>query len=215
MKNKSSSLIGFVIVLFSFNTIAMDVKISKDIESFTVKHGKKMVTIQRNQDKNNKITDGFAKTSRPCPPFCSQPMQVAPGVETYGELELIHFMKTKLKDGSGVLVDARTSDWHAKGTIPGSISVPYKDVNRKLGANDITIEDAFEKFGVTEGSKGWNYATAKTLTLWCNGPWCGQSPTAIRGLLDLGYPANKIKYYRGGMQLWRVFGLTVVTPSGK
>jgi len=46
--------------------------------------------------------------------------------------------------------------------------------------------------------------------LWCNGPWCGQSPHAIRGLLDLGYPAEKLYYYRGGMQAWQSLGLTVV-----
>jgi len=50
------------------------------------------------------------------------------------------------------------------------------------------------------------------LLLYCNGPWCGQSPTNIRTLLTLGYPAHKIKWYRGGMQAWESLGLTTVKP---
>jgi hypothetical protein len=53
---------------------------------------------------------------------------------------------------------------------------------------------------------------AKDLVLWCNGPACGQSPRAIRGLLDVGYPGEKISYYRGGMQMWQLWGLTTVVP---
>ncbi|MGD8572392.1 MAG: rhodanese-like domain-containing protein, partial [Gammaproteobacteria bacterium] len=45
------------------------------------------------------------------------------------------------------------------------------------------------------------------------GMWCGQSPRAIKGLLKLGYPAEKISYYRGGMQSWQMLGLTVVIPE--
>jgi ribosome-associated protein len=46
--------------------------------------------------------------------------------------------------------------------------------------------------------------------LYCNGIWCGQSPTNIRQLLSLGYPAHKLKWYRGGMQSWKALGLTTV-----
>jgi len=45
--------------------------------------------------------------------------------------------------------------------------------------------------------------------LWCNGWWCGQSPAAIRGLLSEGYPAEKLFYFRGGMQNWKIYGMTV------
>ncbi|MGD8570515.1 MAG: rhodanese-like domain-containing protein, partial [Gammaproteobacteria bacterium] len=39
-----------------------------------------------------------------------------------------------------------------------------------------------------------------------------QSPTAIKNLLALGYPAEKIYYYRGGMQAWQSLGMTVYKP---
>ena len=59
----------------------------------------------------------------------------------------------------------------------------------------------------------YDYSRAKDILLWCNGIWCGQSPRAIKGLLALGYPANKIYYYRGGMQAWQSLGLTVSVPK--
>jgi hypothetical protein len=47
------------------------------------------------------------------------------------------------------------------------------------------------------------------LVMFCNGPWCGQSPAAIRRIIEAGYPVEKISYYRWGMQGWRMLGLTV------
>ena len=40
-----------------------------------------------------------------------------------------------------------------------------------------------------------------------------QSSRAIQALLSLGYPAAKLKYYRGGMQAWKLLGLTTVVPA--
>jgi hypothetical protein len=51
--------------------------------------------------------------------------------------------------------------------------------------------------------------------LFCNGSWCGRSPTTIKGLLGIGYPAHKLLWYRGGMQDWGSLGLTTLKPSGK
>ncbi|MBF0194174.1 MAG: rhodanese-like domain-containing protein [Magnetococcales bacterium] len=201
------------ISLLSFNTFAKPVGITQQIVEFTVQHGNKLVTVKRNQNQHAVIEPHFAKTSRPCPPFCAQPIKAAPGVRLIGEVELVQFMMSKLADGTGALVDARTPDWHAKGTIPGSINIPYTDVNQKLGADDISIEDAMERLSVVNTDNGWDFSGAKILAIWCNGPWCGQSPTAIRGLIALGYPPSKILYYRGGMQMWKVFGLNVVAPA--
>ena len=66
-------------------------------------------------------------------------------------------------------------------------------------------------FGVRAGDT-WDFSDSKTAVMYCNGNWCPQSPTAIRRLLKMGYPAARIKYYRGGMQSWTALGLTVVQP---
>ena len=49
--------------------------------------------------------------------------------------------------------------------------------------------------------------------MFCNGMWCGQSPNNIKNLLKFGYPAHKIKWYRGGMQNWSNLGLSTAKPA--
>jgi rhodanese-related sulfurtransferase len=212
---KSMSLIVALTLFNTANVTALEVNITRDIGAFQVTHGKQQITVQRKQARGSMISPDFALTSRPCPPFCAQPMQVTPEVVTVGEVELVEFMTTQLAEGSGILIDARTPDWHARGTIPGSVNIPFTHLNPGQGADPITLGDALARLGVTEKDEGWDFSQAKQAVLWCNGPWCGQSPTAIKGLLSIGYPAQKLLYYRGGMQVWQVFGLPIVTPEGQ
>ena len=172
--------------------------------------GKEM-SITRNQDTKNVIDEKYNKTSRPCPPFCIQPSVLAPGVETYAELEVIDAV-VAMHSGEPVLVqDSRTPDWHGRGHIPGTVNISFKTLSAKHGANPIEIVEIMtEQFGVTESEGILNFSDAKTLVMYCNGMWCGQSPAAIHTLLGMGYPANKIKWYRGGMQDWEVLGLSTV-----
>jgi hypothetical protein len=78
--------------------------------------------ISRIQDNANLITQDWAKTSRPCPSFCIQPMQAAEGVTTIGELELMDL----LKGTDAVVADARTYKWFSAGTIPGYSYALYR-----------------------------------------------------------------------------------------
>ncbi|MCG7941083.1 MAG: rhodanese-like domain-containing protein [Candidatus Thiodiazotropha lotti] len=188
--------------------------ITARIDEFEVEHQGKMITIRRNQDTEAMLEFDFARTSRPCPPFCAQPMKVADGIETIGEVELIAFLQNQLVEQQGLLIDARTEDWHERGTIPGSINIPFTHLNPTQGADEITLEESLQRLGARFVNGRWDFRQAKQLVIWCNGPWCGQSPTAIRGLIGVGYPKQKLLYYRGGMQLWRIFGLPVVSPDG-
>jgi len=169
--------------------------------------------ISRNQDNKATIDPAFAKTSRPCPPFCIQPTApFAPAaVETISELDIIHAARDIAGgDTSKLIVDARTPGWVKKGTIPGAINVPFTKLNSKALAKDpmAVVEVMTENFGVVDMDGVLNYDNAKTLYQFCNGSWCGQSPASIRALLTMGYPENKIKYYRGGMNSWKSLGLT-------
>lgn len=206
-------VLGFALAQPSLGLAAdMAVKITPDIGEVTVmNHGKK-VTISRNQDQNNTVNPAFAKTSRKCPPFCIQPAVLAPGVETIAEVEMIHYVKMMSDgDNSILVVDSRTPDWVAKGTIPGSVNIPWTHLNPAKGADPISIgEILVEKFGAKELEGLWDYTDAKTLVMFCNGMWCGQSPNNIKNLLKFGYPAHKIKWYRGGMQDWEILGLSTV-----
>ena len=153
---------------------AGNVGITKDIMSVTVKHKGSNVKISRDQNNKATITPAFAKTSRKCPPFCIQPMQVAPGVTTVGELELLDFLGK-----GGFVIDNRTVEWHVKGTIPGAVNIPHTQIASRLG-----------ELGCKKGAK-WDCSNAKKVLLFCNGMWCGQSPTGIRAMLREGYPAEK------------------------
>ncbi|MFZ9038909.1 MAG: rhodanese-like domain-containing protein [Gammaproteobacteria bacterium] len=199
----------------AMNLQAAEVNITPDIESVTVKHGASDVSIMRNQNQKNTINPAFAKTSRKCPPFCIQPATLAPGVETIAELEMLDYLKRKSEgDDSIVVVDSRTPDWVAKGTIPGAINIPWTSLNPAKGADPISIGEILEgRFNARNLEGLWDFREARTLVMFCNGMWCGQSPNNIKNLLGFGYPADKIKWYRGGMQSWETLGLTTVKPA--
>lgn len=191
------------------------VNIAKGMPSVDVMHNGKKATIMRNQNVDNTVNPAFAKTSRKCPPFCIQPATVAPGVDTIGELEILDYLK-RMSDGDNTIlvVDSRTPDWVKKGTIPGAVNIPWTSLNPAGGADPISISEIMEgQFGVTQLEGLWDYSNAKTLVMFCNGMWCGQSPNNIKSLLKIGYPAHKIKWYRGGMQDWAILGLTTIKPK--
>jgi len=189
---------------------ALAVNIVKGMGSVEVMHNGKKTRIMRNQDQKNTVNPAFAKTSRKCPPFCIQPSTLAPGVETIGEVEIIDYLvKMSGGDSSILVIDSRTPDWVKKGTIPGAVNIPWTSLNPAKGADPISIGEIMtEKFGVKDLEGLWDYSDAKTLVMFCNGMWCGQSPNNIKNLLNFGYPAHKIKWYRGGMQDWEILGLS-------
>ena len=201
-------------LIFSITSQAAVVNITPELESVTVKHGDQSVSIMRNQNQKNTINPAFAKTSRQCPPFCIQPSSLAQGVETIAELEVLNYLKLMSEgDDSILVIDSRTPDWVAKGTIPGAINIPWKKLNSDQGADPISIGQILQERLNAKNLGGlWNFSQAKTLVMFCNGMWCGETPDNIKSLLDFGYPAHKLKWYRGGMQDWEGLGLTTAKP---
>lgn len=174
------------------------VNIQPEVATVMVQTGAGAVEISRIQDTENRISGDWARTSRPCPAFCVQPMAPADGVTTVGELEVIGM----LQNNEAVVVDSRVAKWYYNGTIPGAQHIPYTEA-----------ADRLDELGCEIDFDGWICDNAKPVALFCNGPWCGQSPTAIRAMIKAGFPADKIYYYRGGMQVWRMLGLTVIEPK--
>jgi len=216
IKTLFTATVIFAAVLFSSGALAageMTVRITPDIAAVEVMHNGKKINIQRNQDENHTVNPDFAKTSRKCPPFCVQPYSLEAGVETIGELEVLDYLSRIGKGDTSVLViDSRTPDWVKKGTIPGSVNIPWTSLNPSQGADPMSIAEILEnQFGAVHQEDLWDFSKVKTLVLFCNGMWCGQSPNNIQTLLRFGYPAEKIKWYRGGMQDWEILGLTTVT----
>ncbi|MEE8365626.1 MAG: rhodanese-like domain-containing protein [Gammaproteobacteria bacterium] len=217
MSLQKSILAGVTTILIFSGGLATAavVNITPEIESVMVRHGNKNVVIMRNQNQKNTVNPAFAKTSRKCPPFCIQPSSLAPGVETIGELEVIGYLRRIAEGDESILViDTRTPDWVAKGTIPGAVNIPWTSFNTARGADPISIGEILEGRLNAQNLEGlWNFSRAKTLVMFCNGMWCGQAPINIKTLLNFGYPAHKLKWYRGGMQDWEILGLTTAKPA--
>lgn len=183
------------------------VMITHGVLDIEVNHKGKKIKIMREQDKQNEIVPFYRKTTRgtiqAMHPF--EPHKV----DTIGEREIIDYIKKQSEgDDSIIIIDSRTPAWVKRsGVIPGAVNIPFT----KFKEAESTLEIMEEEFDVVTGET-FDFSQAKTLVMYCNGAWCGQSPTAIRKLLAMGYPAAKIKYYRGGMQNWASLGLTVVEP---
>ncbi len=208
-----SSLI-LALSLFTINSINANeaedykVKITKDIPYVDVDVMGEAVRIKRIQDTNHKLRNSYTKTSRPCPPFCVQPFEPIKGIETYGEIEMLNFLKNEVSNNTGVLVDARLPKWYKEGTIPGAINLPFSILNPKTSKE--YLKQVLPILGAKEVNGKWDFKDAQKLVVFDNGPWCQQGVRAMEHLLEIGYPKDKIKYYRGGMQYWQILGLTVL-----
>ncbi|OCL81843.1 rhodanese-like domain-containing protein [Arcobacter porcinus] len=138
------------------------------------------------------------------------PMKAAPNIETYGELEVLEFILKAKTDKNLLLIDSRTENWFYHETIPSAVNVPY--VYTKKSQYPDEFKEALEIFGVVEKNGKYDFSKAKTLLMFCNATWCGQSPEAMKELMAIGYPQEKMKWYRGGMQSWLSLGLTTIKP---
>jgi len=135
-------------------------------------------------------------------------MHLDKDLETYGELEVLYFLKEMQHNDQMLLVDSRTEKWFNYRTIPGAINMPFKYFEKRDEYN-FHFEYALKHLGVFIQKDGeYDFSSVKTLVLFCNGPWCNQSPRMIFALLKIGYPAEKLKWYRGGMQDWLGAGMT-------
>jgi rhodanese-related sulfurtransferase len=184
------------------------VKITKDLAYIDVDVLGEPVRIERIQDTKHKLKNSYTKTSRPCPPFCVQPFEPIKGVETYGELELLNFFKNEVNNNTGIIVDARLPKWYKEGTIPGAVNLPFSILNPS--DSNPYLEQVLPLLGAEKKGDKWDFSNAQKLVVFDNGPWCQQATRAIKHLIDIGYPKDKIKYYRGGMQYWQILGFTVL-----
>ncbi|MGF1503200.1 MAG: rhodanese-like domain-containing protein [Paracoccaceae bacterium] len=191
--------------------MAQDVWITEDLPVFEYEFDGQAYLIERDQDEEATIEGSFAKTSRPCPPFCVHAMEAAPGVTTVGELELIDFLAVEVEAGTGLLIDSRLANWYDAGTIPGAINMPFNLFNPE---ENPFFEPVVGLLGAQKRGDAWDFSEAKKLALFCNGAWCDQSPRAIRNLISIGYPPEKLFYYRGGMQSWLSMGFNTMLPAG-
>lgn len=172
---------------------AQDLAISETISSVEFSFNNRFYQISRTGD-------------GACPPNCIQPQQAAAGVATLGEIELIAFVQTALGQGTGLLIDARLPGDFATGSIPGAVNIP----GATLSGTNPYRKEILLALGVRETSNGaLDFSGAQSLVLFDRGATSPVAADAVRDLLDAGYPANKLMYYRAGLMGWDALGLTV------
>jgi len=200
MKNRV--IIGTMV--FSIGLVAGSVNITEDIESIVIKEGNKDVKIQRIQDTKHRLTSSFTKTSRECPPYCIQPMNIGK-VKTIGEIELLKYIKDMQEEDSNMLlIDARTREWYNEGSIPTALNLPFT----MLKEDSKYLNKILKLLGTKKIDNQWNFERVPTMIIFSNGIWDEQATKEIKSLVSLGCPEDKILYYRGGMQNWNILGLT-------
>jgi rhodanese-related sulfurtransferase len=183
--------------------IATGVKITEDMTSIIIKDGDRRVEIKRIQDIRNKLPKEFTKTSRECPPFCIQPMYIY-NVKPIGEIELLKHLRT-LEEENILLIDARSREWHKRGTIPTATNLPFTMLKE---GND-NLPKVLKLLGAKRDGDKWDFTDVPKMLIFGNGIWDPQATKEIKSLLSLGCPDDKILYYRGGMQDWYLLGFTV------
>lgn len=115
-----------------------------------------------------------------------QPISLAPGVRTVGELEVIEHLRA----GRPIL-DCRLPEYVKLGTIPGAVNVPHGEIADRMA--ELEPENATVVF--------------------CNGPQCPATAQAIEALLAVGWPAEGLLYCRGGIHDWVTLGLPLTEPA--
>ena len=155
-----------------------------------------------------------------------QPMALSDEIKTVGEVEILQHIEASSKEPSKyLLVDARTARWYEQMTIPTAVNLPFNALKYEedLEEDDFANQDEYEEYvtnyknmfkilNIAQSTKGLDFSNVPTLVLFCNGSWCSQSPNAIRTLMNLGYPQEKLLWYRGGLQDWLIYDFSVVKP---
>ena len=187
--------VGLAATLLGSPLVAQSSAITETARTFTFSLQGSDVTISRN--------------GGPCPGSCVQPMSIAPGVITLGELEVIAFLQSAVSTGSGLLIDVRLPEAFSSGAVPGAVNVPVTT----FAPSNPYRNDLLSALGVTNVATAPNFGSAYALAVYGSGPDDNAVSEAINDLLDAGYPAGKILYYRGGTSDWTRLGLNLLVAQ--
>lgn len=105
------------------------------------------------------------------------------GLEPVGCAELLLCMQ----DGAVTVLDVRPKDEYAAGHVPGALSLPLEELERRL--SEIPPD--------------------RPVVAYCRGPYCILAVEAVDALKRRGYSASRMA---SGVPEWRLVGLPVETP---
>jgi rhodanese-related sulfurtransferase len=139
-----------------------------------------------------------------------QSMKIDDDIQTVGEIEVLKFLQLlDFEPEKYIVVDARSEKWFKKISIPHAVNVQFLHIKYHEDYFE-SLEKVLAPLGVKKDKKGkLDFSHAKNAIIYCNANWCTQSANMIRELVKLGYPKDKLFWYRGGLQDWIGAGFTV------
>jgi rhodanese-related sulfurtransferase len=196
---RTSGKIAVLAVLWACPVAAETVRLTADLPEVRLVLNGQEVVIARMQD----------DAGPECPPACIQPLQAADGVATLGPIEVIDFLQSEVVPKTGLLLDVRLPAEFATGHVPGALNVP----GPTLAADNPYQRDILLALGARDAGAVLEFDSAPALALYAEGPLQDEALRAVQDLVAAGYPAQKLRFFRGGMQEWRQFGLTMSVPA--
>ena len=166
-------------------------------------------TIAQTPRVDGAIVSRFYELGAGCDGLCIAPDLAADGVETITENAVIAFMAEDVAAGTGLLIDSRDQSARALGFLPTSANMPHNLVT----PDNPLLPEIFAALGARSLLGAYNFSDAMTLVVYDAGPTTMDAHNLINAMIAEGYPTDKIKYYRGGMQVWSTLGLTIEGTS--
>ncbi len=175
--------------------IYIDLNITKRLQSIRLSYENYKINIKRSI---KSINDKNAYK------FYIQPMHID-GIKTVGELEVLNFIKGLKGKEPRLFVDIRKSKEFKFQTIPGAINIPFfmLEDGSKYQNEVLTL------LGGKKENNRWIFDFVPYLTIFGRGSDDYRASNAIKTLIKLSYPKDKIYYYRGGVKGWKSLGLTL------
>jgi len=169
--------------------------------------GKDMLSVKtKHLDNNITIVRASTKLAPTCPPFCIEPLTIE-GVKSVAELETLSFIKKAHQKKGRLLIDVRENKRYKKETIPSAINLPYSMIDEKSPYR----KEVLKLLGaVIKLDKKWYFKNVQLLLIFGESFFSPEASSMIKELIKLGYPKDKILYYRGGIQSWKLSGLLLL-----
>lgn len=93
--------------------------------------------------------------------------------------------------------------------MPASVNIPAAT----LAPTNPYRDEILMALGAEKFQGIFNFDDVISLVVFDGGPATTDAQTLVFDLIAVGYPADKISYYRGGMQVWATLGLSIQRPA--
>ena len=221
-------ILGMLLPLFAevgFEYRGVDVNVTRNGKSVHYLVKRERPSKCRKMPQSNEMIWSGAYAGAKVPPECRRtfvytagkisPIHMDEEIQTYGELEVLYFLKEMQHDKSKVLIDARKEPWFNYRTIPGAVNMPYYYFRDKAHYPEEFAYAMRYLGGKLDKDGHYEFDDPKTIVVFCNGPWCTLSSKFIQAITEAGFPHEHIKWYRDGLQGWLISGFTSTRPIGE